>query len=64
MGSGHRLVRVDPKARTLHCANGKVDPYEALVSSSPLPELVPIIDGAPADVVEGQSHEEVVRNQM
>jgi len=47
---GHRLVGVDPNAKTLRFANGKVAPYEALVSSIPLPELVPMISGAPADV--------------
>jgi len=47
---GHKLVRIDPRARTLHFANGRSEPYEALVSSIPLPELVPMIDGAPADV--------------
>ena len=49
---GHELVGIDPKARALRFANGAVEPYEQLVSSIPLPELVPMIDGAPADVVE------------
>jgi protoporphyrinogen oxidase len=48
---GHKLVRIDPKGKLLHFANGKVEPYESLVSSIPLPEIVPMIDGAPSDVV-------------
>jgi protoporphyrinogen oxidase len=47
---GHRLVRIDPAARTLGFANGAVESYEAVVSSIPLPELVPMIVGAPQDV--------------
>lgn len=49
---GHRLVRIDPRARSLRFANGVVESYDGLVSSIPLPELVPMIDGAPDDVRE------------
>jgi len=49
---GHELIRIDPKARTLHFKNGHVQPYDQLVSSVPLPELIPMIDGAPRDVLE------------
>src|SRR6266849_4479723 len=49
---GHRLVRLDPAAQTLHFANGLSAGYDALVSSIPLTELVPMIVGAPPDVVE------------
>lgn len=52
---GHKLVRIDPKAKTLHFANGKTEPYESLVSSIPLPEIVPMIQGAPADVLAAAS---------
>jgi len=47
----HKVVTVDPKARMLTFANGTVASYDALVSSVPLPELIPMIQGAPAYVV-------------
>jgi protoporphyrinogen oxidase len=49
---GHQLVKVDPGAQELHFANGIVAGYDALISSVPLTELVPMIVGAPPDVVE------------
>jgi protoporphyrinogen oxidase len=49
---GHELVSVDPAARRLVFANGHEDRYDGLVSSVPLPELVRMIPGAPADVAE------------
>jgi protoporphyrinogen oxidase len=49
---GHELVAVDPRKRELRFANGAATRYDSLVSSVPLPELVPMIAGAPADVVE------------
>lgn len=48
----HRLVRLDPVRRELTFANGRVEPYTHLVSSIPLPEIVPMISGAPAHVRE------------
>src|SRR5215469_8159398 len=48
---GHRVVRLDPAAQTLHFANGVSAEYDALVSSIPLTELIPMIVGAPPDVV-------------
>jgi protoporphyrinogen oxidase len=48
---GHKLVRLDPAKRELHFANGVVEKYDALISSVPLTELIPMISGAPADVV-------------
>lgn len=47
---GHEVVRIDHRARTLHFRNGASAAYDAVVSSIPLPELVPMIDGAPDDV--------------
>ncbi len=52
---GHRLVRVEPKARVLHFANRVQVPYDYLVSSIPLPDLIPLIDGVPRDVREAAS---------
>jgi protoporphyrinogen oxidase len=52
---GHKVVRIDPVARLLHFKNGASAGYERLVSSIPLPELIPMISGAPADVVDAAS---------
>jgi len=49
---GHRLVAVDPGQRELRFANGVTTGYDALISSVPLPELVPMIAGTPRDIVE------------
>jgi protoporphyrinogen oxidase len=48
----HKLVSIDPRERLLTFANGAVAGYDALISSIPLPDLIPMIDGTPADVVE------------
>jgi protoporphyrinogen oxidase len=49
---GHQVVRIDHRERVLHFKNGASASYDGVVSSIPLPELVPMIDGAPRDVVE------------
>jgi protoporphyrinogen oxidase len=49
---GHQLARLDPTAQELHFANGVVARYDAVISSVPLTELVPMIVGVPPDVVE------------
>lgn len=49
---GHKLVRLNPKARELHFANGTVAGYDSLISSVPLTELIPMITDAPPDVAE------------
>lgn len=48
----HRLCGLDPRERLLRFANGVVAPYERVISSVPLPELIPLIDGVPPDVLE------------
>jgi len=48
----HELVRLNPAARELHFANGVVTKYDGVISSVPLPELIPLIEGAPPDVLE------------
>ncbi len=48
----HEVVAIDPKARALQFANGAAVGYDALVSSIALPALLPMIAGAPADVVD------------
>lgn len=49
---GHKLVKIDPAAQELHFANGVTAGYDAVVSSVPLTELIPMIVGAPPDVVQ------------
>lgn len=49
---GHELTSIDPCARRLTFSNGHVADYDALVSSVALPDLIRMIDGAPAEVVE------------
>lgn len=46
----HTLSGLDPQARVLRFANGKSEAYGRLISSVPLPELIPLIDGVPEDV--------------
>ncbi len=48
----HEVVGVDPRRRELRFGNGAVAGYEELVSSVPLPDLVPMIEGVPRDVRE------------
>lgn len=49
---GHELIRIDPKNRILEFRNGVKEVYDAVISSIPLPELIPMIDGVPPDVFE------------
>jgi len=48
----HDLVSLDPKTRQLFFANGVTVPYEHVISSIPLPELIPMISGVPPDVLD------------
>lgn len=48
---GQDVVAVDPKDKVLRFANGTSAAYDALVSSIPLPSLIPMISGAPEDVI-------------
>jgi protoporphyrinogen oxidase len=49
---GHALAGIDPKRKEVRFANGTKVQYSGLVSSVPLPDLIPMIDGAPRDVLE------------
>ena len=40
---GHKLKRLDPRGRTLTFENGVTESYEHVVSSIPLPELIPLV---------------------
>ncbi len=48
----HKVMAIDPKKREIKFANGVTVPYRGIVSSVPLPDLVPLIQGAPQDVAE------------
>lgn len=48
----YKLLNLDPITRKLRFANGVIVNYDAIISSIPLPELVPMISGVPDYVVE------------
>jgi len=47
----HQLVRLDPASKELTFANGNRMNYDAVVSSIALTDLIPMIVGAPAEVL-------------
>ncbi|NBC11405.1 MAG: NAD(P)-binding protein [Planctomycetes bacterium] len=47
---GRTVTAIDPAARTIRFADGEQIGYEQLISSVPLPELIPMVAGAPDDV--------------
>lgn len=49
---GHELVSIDPRKQELHFGNGVTDRYDGLVSSVALPDLIRMINDAPADVAD------------
>lgn len=51
----HEVVAIDPVARRVDFANGTSTTYTGLVSSIPLPALVPMVKGASAPVLEAAS---------
>ncbi|RIH65691.1 FAD-binding protein [Mariniphaga sediminis] len=48
----HKVVKIDPKNKQISFSNGKTMAYDHLISSVPLPELVPCIEGVPDEVLE------------
>jgi protoporphyrinogen oxidase len=51
----HQVISIDPRRRHVAFENGHHTHYDALVSSVALPDLIRVIDGAPADVVDAAS---------
>jgi protoporphyrinogen oxidase len=49
---GHKLESIDPKRKEVRFANGVAASYKGLVSSVPLPDLIPTIQDTPNDVLE------------
>ncbi|MBE0568178.1 MAG: FAD-dependent oxidoreductase [Deltaproteobacteria bacterium] len=48
----HRVVKIDPGSREVFFSHGAVERYDHLISSVPLPDLIPLIEGTPKDVLE------------
>jgi protoporphyrinogen oxidase len=48
----HAVIGIDPKKMTMTFKNGVAVSYDHIVSSVPLPELIPMIKGVPKDVLE------------
>jgi protoporphyrinogen oxidase len=48
----HKVTSINPRARLVTFANGNVVGYDGVISSIPLPDLIPMIEGVPADVLE------------
>jgi protoporphyrinogen oxidase len=48
----HEVVSIDPKRKEIGFANGTRATYAGLISSVPLPDLLPTIAGTPPDVLE------------
>ena len=49
---GYEVVAINPKQKQVRFANGGAARYDGLVSSLPLTELIPLIEGVPLDVLE------------
>ena len=49
---GHKLQSIDPKNKLVRFENGASVAYEGLISSVPLPDLIPTIEGTPKDVLD------------
>ena len=48
----HEVVAIDPRQQTLRFSNGVTSGYDALVSSIPLPDIIPMIADTPHDIVD------------
>ena len=46
-----KMVGMDPVRRELRFANGETVRYDGVISSIPLPDLIPLIDGVPNEVL-------------
>jgi len=48
----HQVSSIDPAGRTISFSRGEVVSYDHIVSSIPLPDLIPMIKGVPDDVLQ------------
>jgi protoporphyrinogen oxidase len=55
MKTNHRVVGIDPNSRVITFADGSQARHETIISSIPLPVLIPMIEGVPEDVREAAS---------
>ena len=49
---GYALNNIDLEKQELRFSNGETVPYGCLISSIPLPDLIPMISGTPEDIME------------
>jgi protoporphyrinogen oxidase len=47
----HKLISIDPRSHLLTFTNDVVVRYDSLISSIPLPDLIPMIQGVPNEVL-------------
>jgi protoporphyrinogen oxidase len=50
-----KLTGIDPKRKEIRFSDGSKANYDRLISSVPLPDLIPTIDGTPREVLEAAS---------
>ena len=48
----HEAIGIDPSSRTIRFGNGEIVRSQRIVSSVPLPDLIPRIDGVPQEVLD------------
>jgi protoporphyrinogen oxidase len=48
----HKVIKIDPENKMISFENGITKSYDYLISSVPLPELIPCIEGVPKNVLE------------
>lgn len=48
----HKVVAIDPETKVVTFENGETEAYDHLISSIPLPDLIPMVKGAPQEVLE------------
>jgi protoporphyrinogen oxidase len=51
----HRLVAIDPREKALTFSDGTRASYDVLISSIPLPDIIPMIESVPQDVLDAAS---------
>lgn len=51
----HKVIGIDPQQKRISFSNGETAEYGKLISSIPLPDLIPMIKSTPPDVLEAAS---------
>jgi protoporphyrinogen oxidase len=60
INTGHTLERIDVRRKVVRFSNGREEPYDALISTIPLPLVYRLIDGAPDHLRVGAHALEVI----